>query len=148
MRRLELFTENSIPGCSNPNQTRHVCVRLDARASHARLPWPEEADAICPTCLPVASSGHHGFVALAPAVVIIGLAGCATKPPASDPDALADYQQTNDPLEPTNRVFYAINNGIDTVILRPAAQAYRFVLPGPVRRASTTCWPISARRCS
>ncbi|HEY4044394.1 MAG TPA: VacJ family lipoprotein [Rhodopila sp.] len=66
-------------------------------------------------------------------LVAFGLSGCATKPPASDPDAVADYEQTNDPLEPTNRVFYAINNGIDTVILRPAALAYRYVLPSPVR---------------
>jgi phospholipid-binding lipoprotein MlaA len=62
-----------------------------------------------------------------------GLAGCATPPPASDPEALADFQQTNDPLEPTNRVFYKINNGIDTVVLKPAAQAYRYVLPEGVR---------------
>ncbi|HEX3574361.1 MAG TPA: MlaA family lipoprotein [Rhodopila sp.] len=67
------------------------------------------------------------------ALVVFGLSGCATKPPASDPDALADYEQTNDPLEPTNRVFYAVNNGLDTVILRPAALAYRYVLPAPVR---------------
>ncbi len=67
------------------------------------------------------------------ALVVVGLSGCATRPPASDPDALADYKQTNDPLEPTNRVFYAINNGLDTVILRPAALAYRYVVPGPVR---------------
>lgn len=58
---------------------------------------------------------------------------CATKPPASDPDALADYNATNDPLEPTNRVFYAINNGLDTVILRPLALGYRYVVPEPVR---------------
>jgi phospholipid-binding lipoprotein MlaA len=67
------------------------------------------------------------------ALVVFGLTGCATKPPASDPDAVADYEQTNDPLEPTNRVFYAVNNGIDTVILRPAALAYRYVVPGKVR---------------
>jgi len=67
------------------------------------------------------------------AVVVCGLAGCATRPPADDPDAVADYNQTNDPLEPTNRVFYAINNGLDTVILRPAALAYRYVVPDPVR---------------
>jgi phospholipid-binding lipoprotein MlaA len=54
-----------------------------------------------------------------------GLAGCATPPPANDPDAVADFRQTNDPLEPTNRVFYKINNGIDTVVLKPVAQAYR-----------------------
>jgi phospholipid-binding lipoprotein MlaA len=67
------------------------------------------------------------------AMVVVGLGGCATRPPADDPDAVADYVQTNDPLEPTNRVFYAVNNGLDTVILRPAAQAYRYVVPGRVR---------------
>ena len=68
------------------------------------------------------------------AAALLGLfAGCATPPPASDPDALADFRATNDPLEPTNRVFYAINNGLDTVILKPAAEAYRYVVPGPVR---------------
>ncbi|MBS0562509.1 MAG: VacJ family lipoprotein [Proteobacteria bacterium] len=61
------------------------------------------------------------------------LAGCATPPPASDPDALAEFKETNDPLEPTNRVLYAINSGLDTVILKPAAQAYRFAVPEPVR---------------
>jgi phospholipid-binding lipoprotein MlaA len=66
-------------------------------------------------------------------LAVVGLSACATKPPASDPDALADYQQTNDPLEPTNRVFYAINNGLDTVILRPLALAYRYAVPSPVR---------------
>ncbi len=62
------------------------------------------------------------------------LASCATPPPADDPDAVADFKQTNDPLEPTNRVFYAINNGLDTVILRPAAIAYRWAVPGPMRQ--------------
>lgn len=64
---------------------------------------------------------------------VSALTGCATRPPASDPDALAEYNETNDPLEPTNRVFYVINNGLDTILLRPAAQAYRFVFPQPVR---------------
>lgn len=63
----------------------------------------------------------------------ICVAGCATKPPASDPDAVADFEQTNDPLEPTNRVFYAVNNGLDTVILRPLALGYRYAVPEPVR---------------
>jgi phospholipid-binding lipoprotein MlaA len=67
------------------------------------------------------------------AVLAVVIAGCATKPPADDPGAVADYVQTNDPLEPTNRVFYAVNNGLDTVLLRPAALAYRNVVPGRVR---------------
>jgi phospholipid-binding lipoprotein MlaA len=66
-------------------------------------------------------------------ILTLGLAGCATAPPADDPDAVADYKTTNDPLEPTNRVFYAINNGLDTVLLRPLALGYRYVVPGAVR---------------
>ncbi len=68
-------------------------------------------------------------VCLAPTL----LAGCATPPPASDPEALADYRATNDPLEPTNRVIYRVNNGLDEAILRPAAIAYRDALPEVVR---------------
>jgi phospholipid-binding lipoprotein MlaA len=67
-------------------------------------------------------------------VLVTGvLAGCATPPPASDPDAVADFKQTNDPLEPANRLFYKINDGIDVVIMRPAALVYRAVVPNPVR---------------
>jgi phospholipid-binding lipoprotein MlaA len=67
------------------------------------------------------------------ALAALTLAGCATRPPASNPEALAEYRQNNDPLEPTNRVFYAVNNGIDTVILRPLAVAYRYAVPPVVR---------------
>ena len=65
------------------------------------------------------------------AVLLGSLGGCATPPPADDPDAVADFKETNDPLEPTNRAIYAFNNGLDTVIMRPAAQAYRFLVPSP-----------------
>jgi len=61
------------------------------------------------------------------------LAGCATPPPKSDPDALADYKANNDPLEPTNRVFYAINDGLLTYVLTPVARGYNFILPQPAR---------------
>jgi phospholipid-binding lipoprotein MlaA len=61
------------------------------------------------------------------------LAGCASMPPANDPDAVAEYNQTNDPIEPANRVFYAINDGLDTVILRPLAVAYTYAVPEVVR---------------
>lgn len=67
------------------------------------------------------------------AFTALALAGCATAPPADDPDSVAEFQQTNDPLEPTNRVFYAINNGLDAVLLRPLAVGYTYAVPEDVR---------------
>jgi len=67
-------------------------------------------------------------------VLTLAVAGCASAPPADDPQAVADYNEANDPLEPTNRVFYEINDGIDTVVMRPLAQGYRAVVPEPVRQ--------------
>jgi len=61
------------------------------------------------------------------------LSGCASQPPADDPDAVAEYRETNDPIEPTNRVVYAINDAFDKAIFRPLAVGYRAVLPQTVR---------------
>src|SRR5271165_2878704 len=71
---------------------------------------------------------------MVPAVVLaLALAGCATKPPASDAAAVEDYEQTNDPLEPTNRVFYDVDDAIDRYTLKPIAQGYVYITPEPVR---------------
>ena len=67
------------------------------------------------------------------AVLLGSLGGCATPPPAADADAVADFKEANDPLEPTNRAIYAFDDALDTVILRPAAKAYRFIVPAPAR---------------
>jgi phospholipid-binding lipoprotein MlaA len=66
-------------------------------------------------------------------VLLGSLGACATPPPADDPDAVADFKESNDPLEPTNRAIYAFDDALDTVLLRPAARAYRFIVPGPAR---------------
>lgn len=78
---------------------------------------------------------RYGRAALAsmPLAAMLALAGCATPPPATDPEALADYKATNDPFEPTNRVFYAVNDGLLTYVLTPIARGYNYVLPAPVR---------------
>jgi len=74
-----------------------------------------------------------------PAVLLIavalGASGCATQPPATDPEAVADYQAANDPLEPTNRFLYRVNDILDTNVLKPVAQGYRYIVPGAVRRS-------------
>jgi phospholipid-binding lipoprotein MlaA len=68
------------------------------------------------------------------ALLAAGLAaGCAAVPPESDPEARAEYFEANDPLEPLNRVTYTINDAVDIMLLRPAAEAYRLFLPQPVR---------------
>lgn len=63
----------------------------------------------------------------------LGLAGCAETPPADDPEAVAEFKELNDPLEPTNRFFYVIYDRADTYVLEPIARAYREVVPAPVR---------------
>ncbi|MTJ82091.1 MAG: VacJ family lipoprotein [Telmatospirillum sp.] len=62
------------------------------------------------------------------AFMALHLAGCATAPD-DDPDAKAEFEQINDPLEPTNRVIFSANQTIDEYLLRPAALGYRAVIP-------------------
>ena len=50
-------------------------------------------------------------------------------PPASDPEAVAEFKQTNDPLEPMNRAIFNFNGALDTVFLTPLAKGYRAVVP-------------------
>lgn len=55
--------------------------------------------------------------------------GCASPPPGADADEIADFHQINDPLEPTNRVIFSVNESVDSYLMRPAAEGYRAVLP-------------------
>ena len=41
--------------------------------------------------------------------------------------------QKPDPLEPVNRKVFAFNEGLDKVVLKPTATAYRAVVPAPAR---------------
>jgi phospholipid-binding lipoprotein MlaA len=59
-------------------------------------------------------------------------AAASAEPPEEIPSDLADTSA--DPLERVNRVFFAINEGIDRVILEPVAQVYHVIVPKPVRR--------------
>jgi phospholipid-binding lipoprotein MlaA len=68
------------------------------------------------------------------AAFVFGLGACATRPPASDVGATQDFNENNDPLEPANRVSFAVNNGLDTYLLAPVARAYRYAVPGVIRR--------------
>ena len=68
------------------------------------------------------------------AALVLFLAGCATPPPATDPEALAEYRANNDPIEPANRSLYSLNEWLDRRVTRPVAVGYRDYVPRPVRR--------------
>lgn len=61
------------------------------------------------------------------------LSGCATPPPADDPEAIAEFTTNNDPLEPMNRALFAVNSGINRAIIGPLAMGYRHAVPRPAR---------------
>jgi phospholipid-binding lipoprotein MlaA len=61
--------------------------------------------------------------------VVLLTAGCATPPPKSDREAYEEFRKTNDPLEPTNRVIFGFNQGIDAMFLKPLSEFYRLLLP-------------------
>lgn len=64
---------------------------------------------------------------------LLAVTGCATRPPADDPEAIAEFRENNDPAEPFNRRMYGVHDAIDRNVLRPVAVGYRQVVPGPVR---------------
>ena len=64
--------------------------------------------------------------ALLATVLATSLAGCAGAPVP---------QGITDPNEAANREIHAFNQGLDKVLVRPAAGAYGSVLPAPVKRS-------------
>ena len=58
------------------------------------------------------------------------LGACAAAPA----EVSGDGTPVNDPLEPLNRYIFSVNDALDGAIIRPAAEAYRFVIPQPGRK--------------
>ncbi|HEY0525014.1 MAG TPA: VacJ family lipoprotein [Stellaceae bacterium] len=68
---------------------------------------------------------------LASIAVLCAVAACATVP--TDPAERAAFEAANDPFEPANREIFEFNRFIDALLIKPAAQIYRGVLPEFVR---------------
>lgn len=63
------------------------------------------------------------------AAFLILTGGCATAPDPGDREAVAEFNEINDPGEPTNRTIFEINRGLDAGILKPLATLYRDFTP-------------------
>ena len=73
----------------------------------------------------LAARATHVCRLAAPALFLVAaLSGCAHAPPKTDTAAYEAYQAQNDPIEPTNRFFYAVNDRIDRYAFKPVAQGY------------------------
>lgn len=70
-------------------------------------------------------------VLLMAGVLMLGTAGCATAP--TDPAELAEFERTNDPLEPTNRAVFEVNDFLYRILFRPITKAYQAIFPEFVR---------------
>jgi phospholipid-binding lipoprotein MlaA len=57
------------------------------------------------------------------------LGGCATTDP--------EFADPRDPLEDFNRAMYSFNDGLDRALVKPLAQGYNAIIPGPVNRGVT-----------
>lgn len=78
----------------------------------------------------VISASRSAITRVAGSIMAIALlAGCATPPPADDKEAVAEWEQINDPIEPFNRGVFAFNRAADDYAIKPAAQAYRAAVP-------------------
>jgi phospholipid-binding lipoprotein MlaA len=65
-------------------------------------------------------------------IILVALFTTACATPPVDREALAEFQEINDPLEPMNRKFFAFNRGLDSALFKPLAKAYLY-LPEPAR---------------
>lgn len=72
---------------------------------------------------------------LVPAFLLLGatslLGACADVP--KSPAERAEFEATDDPLEPTNRVIFDVNDFLDRLLIRPLAELYRVMLPEGIR---------------
>src|SRR5690242_11220870 len=67
------------------------------------------------------------FIGLGALACLLMLTACATPP--KDPEARADFEAENDPIEPVNRAIFGFNEVVDGTLLKPAALIYRGVVP-------------------
>jgi len=119
-------------GCHKPERKRRVGHgdRSSGRSPERLANWEEWR-------VRFSSTPHREWSLFrALGVLILSLfvtAGCASMPDPTDAEAVAEFEEINDPGEPANRAVFEFNRGLDTVIVKPAAGMYRHIIPPPVR---------------
>jgi len=84
--------------------------------------------------LQVSGRSRNIFKIASSLFVATWLAGCATAPSPQDREAVAEYEQINDPAEPAMRAIFEFNRGLDRYILKPIALVYKDYVPDPAKR--------------
>jgi len=71
-------------------------------------------------------------------VLLAGLtaSACATRPSATNPEAVAAYEEANDPLEPFNRAMFRTDQVLDKTLVRPVVKTYQFIVPEGGRQSA------------
>lgn len=77
--------------------------------------------------------GRLARIAGSAACIALLATGCATPPPANDREAVAAFNEANDPYEPFNRAMLDFNLALDKAILRPVAYVYKEGVPDPIQ---------------
>ncbi len=80
---------------------------------------------------------HSSRVSVLAAMIFGVLTGSPAAFAAENAESDAASTEVNDPFEPMNRAIFSFNRGLDKVILRPTAVAYRAVVPRPARESAT-----------
>ena len=78
---------------------------------------------------------RSGLVRITMLAAALMASACATRPGDDDPEGQAEFRETNDPMEPTNRAMFEAHEAIDRNVLQPVAEAYRDLLPQGIRVA-------------
>lgn len=63
-------------------------------------------------------------------IALLSLSACVIP---NTPEKQAQLEETNDPLEPTNRYIFEVNRFLDEMVIKPVAWWYRIGVPEPAR---------------
>lgn len=99
--------------------------------AHGKAPADTRIPRIVNPPKPLPSQRGASAMRMLSLVAALPLFACAHVP--ADPAAHAEYEQNNDPAEPTNRVIFAGNKFVDDHALQPVARGYQDYVPNRVQ---------------